>query len=99
MLLTVPYTKRYEYWNHFVAMWALDRYVVLPEVTAVNLWEVRQQVWRNDVMWAEIIIVQDGLSLSPEQMAINDLGAYEFCQGYFWGHVYRTMAACGLIVL
>jgi len=89
--LKVSREKRREYWNHFIASWAIDRVGGGHGVTGPRLRKIRDEVMADDDFWWDIVLRHGGANLTPEQMQRTDPQQYEHCLGNFWGMIYPML--------
>lgn len=94
--MIVPESKRYEYWNHFVAQWAVCG-TVGRNITKTKLRKAMPRIMDDDGFWWDIVLRHGGDKVTPEEMAESDPRVYEHCQGNFWGGVYQDLTEMGLM--
>jgi len=88
--------KKHEYWNHFIAKWALEKLgggygPTGGKVTATRLHKVKLIVFREEFFWQDILLRHDGMNMTPEQMIFNYPHTYDHCSGNFWGMLIQIM--------
>lgn len=95
--MLVPEHKKHEYWNHFVARWAIGKTGHVPGITKVRLRNVKSILWNDNEFWSDIVYRHSGDKMTPEQMMKSDEATYEHCSGNFWGMIVQEMIERGWI--
>ena len=90
--------KKHEYWNHFIALWAVEDLgggygPTGRKVTGPRLRRAKELIWDDETFWDDILWRHNGYWSTPEQMANEDKALYEHCAGNFWGMLIQTMVA------
>ena len=93
----VPIIKRLEYWNYFIARWAVDGEGGGSGVTGKRLQKIRDKILNDDDFWQDIVLRHDGLNKPPEQLFAEDPENYRHCLGNFWGMIYQDLVLQHLI--
>lgn len=89
--------KRYEYWNHFIARWALEG-GASPYITKAKLAKIKPRIMDDNEFWTDVIMRHDGDRLTPEQMQRVLPATYDHCSGNFWGMITQTIQELGMRV-
>lgn len=89
--------KRREYWNHFIARWAVEKVGGGAGVTGAKLRKIQQVILDDDDFWLDIVARHSGLDRTPEIMQLCDPNTYAHCLSNFWGMVYQTLVERGLV--
>lgn len=86
----VPFEKKCEYWNHFVAKYLIEGNFIYgvrnKKLTAGRLGKIMSVVLSNDLLWRDMLC-HDILVHTPEQLRERDREIYDHCRGNFWGWV------------
>ena len=72
----VPSKKRFEYWNHFLAEWALRRGMGPAYVTGQKLAKIKSAILADNEFWEDIVFRHGGLDRTPEEMLQQDKFTY-----------------------
>ncbi len=88
--VAVPRSKRMEYWNHFIAIWSLDKRSVTRRISVVQIRQKRALILGNNQLWQDVIWANGGMNLSPEMLQVKNGGAYEKAWQCFWDAVYEA---------
>jgi len=89
--------KRFEYWNHFVGRYFVEKIGGGSGITGNRLMKIKSAILADDNFWFDVINRHDGLSRTPEQMEIDNEENYNHCLGNFWGMVNQEMRIRGMI--
>jgi len=89
--------KRCEYWNHFVARWAIEGVGGGTGVSGARLRKIWQAMLDDDEFWLDVVGRHGGREKTPEALRMSEPGVYEHCLGNFWGMIYQTLMERGLI--
>lgn len=94
--------KKHEYFNHFVARFALEGIgggygVTGRKVTGRRLGKAKRAILADSALWSDILIRHSGFNITPEEMAERQPDVYEHALGNFWGMVNSIMAEVGII--
>lgn len=95
-MMRTPETKRHEYWNHFIAKWALDK-IGGSGITGPRLRKIKTAIITDDHFWWDVVNRHGGLEVTPEQMAIQYPAQYEHAMGNFWGMVMQNLVETGIL--
>ena len=93
----IPERKKYEYWNHFVEQWIVERVGGAHGMTGARLRKVKPTIWRDEFFWRDVILRHDALHNSPEHLREYQPDVYGHCLGNFWGMIVQTMIEEGLL--
>jgi len=69
--------KRWEYWNHFVARWAVEGVGGGSGVTGARLRKVQQVILDDDEFWQDVVGRHSGRDQIPELLQMYEPGVYE----------------------
>jgi len=95
--MNVSQKKRYEYWNHFIAQWVVNRIGGGHGVTGPRLRKVQAEIMEDRDFWWDIVLRHGGDKVTPEQMAETDPLQYEHCMGNFWGGIYQDLVEAKIL--
>ena len=87
----IPNKKVFEYWNHFVADWALNGPAFYgpdnKKLTPTKLRKARPVILDSNLVWMDVVLRHGGIDKTPEEMEQIDPANYEHAKGNFWGMV------------
>lgn len=95
--MNVPYTKRTEYWCHFIEAWVVSGQGGGYGIIGPKLRRIKKAIMKDDGFWRDVILRHNGLTKTPDQMQVENAQNYIHCQGNFWGMIMQTMVETGLI--
>lgn len=95
--MNISVSKRHEYWNHFIARWAVQKIGGGHGVTGPKLARIKAGIMKDDGFWLDVVARHGGIERTPEQMAEKMPINYEHCSGNFWGMIHQTLTERGLM--
>ena len=96
-MFTVSTTKRNEYWNHFIARWAMEGVGGGHGVTGKRLCKIKEYIMADDDFWDDVIMRHGGLDTYAEYLQKYYHDDYNHCLGNFWGMIYQTLVERNII--
>jgi len=81
--------KRHEYWNYFIAEWAIDKNHGPHGLTSAKLRKIKPRVMKDDMFWYDIILRHEASFKTPLQLFSDDKVAYDHLAGNFWNGLGR----------
>jgi hypothetical protein len=93
----VPPQKKLEFWNHFIARWAMRvGSGGCHGATGLNLKQAHEKIMWDNEFWEDVVVHHGGLEMTPEEMEKTDREVYHHCLGNFWVRVATLLADMGL---
>ncbi len=98
----ISQAKKYEYFNHFVARFALEGVgggygPSGRKITARRLYKAMRTILADHALWSDVLIRHNGCKIAPERLMEHYSGTYEHALGNFWGMVNSIMTELGII--
>lgn len=95
--MDVSKAKRFEYWNHFLARWVLEKVGGGYGITGPRLRKIFPKIMEDDDFWWDIVSRHGGCEKTPEQMELEDQNQYDHCWGNFWGMIMQDLVEARII--
>ena len=83
--------KRFEYWNHFIERFFVEKVGGGANVTGPRLRRIKNQILADTRFWFDILDRHNGQDRTPDEMRRSDPENYNHCLGDFWGMVISVM--------
>ena len=96
-MFKVPTTKRNEYWNHFIARWAVESIGGGHGITGPRLRKIKDYIMADEDFWDDVVVRHSGLDTYAEYLQKHYPADYAHCLGNFWGMIHQTLVERGIV--